>query len=242
MHIKQQNKGYNKELTTEFNGMSDPFKIAMAFAKRKAGECVPGNQHNFVVQLACCLNRMGISEAECTNFVQNTLKIDVSSNCVSFPYRAYSASFGIWNDWNAKPAPSLSQPEITKAITPEHTHTTDFFKALGFSKDESGSNRYYFYAYMSFTIVALTPGKMTKANLLQLAPLNWWAMYFPKGESFHLESAINYLIAACTDAGFFSSLRLRGRGAWIDKDRVVIHTGRQLIINGTRHKLGSVET
>lgn len=239
-HLKAQNKSYNKELSSEFKGMSNAFSIAEKFAeKRSGGKCEAGNRHNYLVFFASCLNRMGVSQSDCEAYIESTLKVEThtKTNCVKWPYRAYSSSHGEWADWAASGAPSQTNVE-----PPTPTEAMTYFKALGYSKDESGSNKYYFYAYMSYTIISFTPGKMSKANLMQLAPLNWWAMYFPKGESLNLDTSVNYLIGQGTDAGFFSHSNLRGRGAWIDNNKVVIHTGKQLIIEGKRYKIGTIDT
>lgn len=238
---QKHSKTRNDSMSAKFaGGVSDPYKIAYKFAQNKMGEPVAGNYHNFVMAFASCLNRMGIAESDCLSYVETQLGIAVNSNCVSYPYKAYSGDFGTWDDWrNNSPTPAPTQVEPP---TQREQVSSNYFQPLGFNKDDTGVQRFYFYAFMSNTIITLTASKMSKANLYQLAPLEWWEIRFPKKTGFDLDSAVDYLITVSNKRGYFSPLRLRGRGAWMDHGRVVIHTGTELIIEGKRHRLGSIET
>jgi putative DNA primase/helicase len=113
-----------------------------------------------------------------------------------------------------------------------------FFRMLGYQKDVN-VNLYHFYSYAAKTVISLSPSAMTKPNLLQLAPLDWWQGFFPrhskKGEptdGFELDKAQNWLINESVKSRIFNSKLIRGRGAWIDGDKVVIHSGEKLVVNG----------
>lgn len=41
-----------------------------------------------------------------------------------------------------------------------------------------------------------------------------------------------YIMKLCTDAGVYDSNKIRERGVWSDQDRVVLHTGEMLIVDG----------
>lgn len=107
-----------------------------------------------------------------------------------------------------------------------------YFRFLGYQKEGNGI-LYHFYTYTAKTVVSLTPGSMSKPNLLQLASMQWWEMYFPgRRAGFELEPAQNWLIQKSTEAGVFNSKWIRGRGAWLDGKDVVVHAGDRLIVNG----------
>jgi hypothetical protein len=237
----KQQKKYDTEYQHAAKGISDPFRIALKFAENKTNsKLMPGNQHTFISFFAACLNRMGVEESECLNYVESTLGVQVNSNCVSFPYRAYSANFGSWKDWESRAAPSDTIPEMPSPSKPE-TKTT-YFRALGYNKDETGSQRFYYYSFLSNSIISMTPSKMSKANLFQLAPMMYWETHFPTKSGFDINSAADFLISIGIQAGFFDPMKLRGRGAWLDNGSVLIHTGDSLIIDGKKNALGSVDT
>lgn len=114
---------------------------------------------------------------------------------------------------------------------PEHI-VNSWFKCLGYDKAESGGQHYYFYAYSPKTVIKLSPSAMSKSNLMQLAPLNWWESKFHGNKGMSTDAAQNFLVNRCHDVGIFNEKWIRGRGAWIDKKDIVIHAGSHLIVNG----------
>lgn len=117
-----------------------------------------------------------------------------------------------------------------------------YFKSLGVQKEGNGMV-YYFYAKSTKTVIGLSPSSMTANNLMQLAPLRWWQNTFqdPK-KSFGVDRAANWLIHICSRNGTFSEKRLRGRGAWRDQKRIVIHTGDKLLVNGKEVALTEMDS
>lgn len=84
-------------------------------------------------------------------------------------------------------------------------------------------------------VVELQPGGHTIPNLLSLAASDFWEGQFPaKGAKtdFKLSSAINGMMRGAENAGIFTSERLRGRGAWLDAGRTVIHVGNAVVADG----------
>jgi putative DNA primase/helicase len=269
-HAQKKHTELRAEMSAEFMGMqsdstgaSDPYKIALKYAENRAGACVTGNQHNFMVYFATCLNRMGITEMECMEYATGKMGLSIGSNCISFPYRAYSADFGVWQDWKGKPAPTANEKPETRKGKAKTEETEDkiavyaeipepgervggngFFMPLGFNKDETGVQRLYFYGFSANCIIYITPAKISEKTLLMLAPLWWWTTRpgYATKRGLDTVKIADDLIHDCTEKGFFSPLKIRGRGAWMDSGRVVIHTGNELIIDGQRHKLGTVET
>lgn len=107
-----------------------------------------------------------------------------------------------------------------------------YFRFLGYEK-EINVNLYHFYSYSSKSVISLSPSAMTRPNLLQLAPLRWWEQHYPRPKGgFELDEAQDWLIQQSVKEGVFNSRWIRGRGAWIDGNDVVVHVGKQLIVNG----------
>lgn len=107
------------------------------------------------------------------------------------------------------------------------------FRILGYDKDENSRLVYYFFSYDAKAVIKLSPSNMTKSNLMMLAPINWWEDRFPaKTSKFDVDGAQQFLIATSHQVGIFKENYIRGRGAWVDDGRIVIHTGDMLLVDG----------
>lgn len=118
------------------------------------------------------------------------------------------------------------------------------FKILGYLKEEGGT-QYAFFSEMNHQVHLFKPSSMTSPNLMLLAPLEWWQTNFPKGKSkssFNVEGAMNWLMRSGDAVGIYSPNNTRGRGAWMDNGKVVIHVGDRLVVDGQERKLGKLET
>lgn len=106
-----------------------------------------------------------------------------------------------------------------------------YYAVLGYN---SGS--YYFMTSRGRQVVVGCDRALSrKSFLLQLAPLQYWEREFPSDKGFTgqaVDRAANALFNACFKAGLFSLDRLRGRGAWWDDGRSVLHLGDKLVVNG----------
>jgi len=119
-----------------------------------------------------------------------------------------------------------------------------YFRVLGYSKNEKSHLTYWFYSYEPKMVVCFTASGLTKSNLMTLAPILWWESRFPgPGNSkLNMDSAVQSLIAACNRVGIFDEEKIRGRGAWRDNDKVVLHVGNKLIIDGKKCGLHQFES
>ena len=134
------------------------------------------------------------------------------------------------------PNPITEEPEISKKpvneVIEEKNH---YFKCLGFENNEQ--NLYVFFVYRTNVMVKLSASGISTSNLLQLAPLNYWEGNYPKetrsaGTKFDLNQIMDHLITTCCNIGIFNPSKIRGRGAWIDKNIPVLHCGDSLIVDG----------
>lgn len=131
------------------------------------------------------------------------------------------------------PAPSIPVFTESEPETPENP----YFRCLGFENNDT-TNLYVFYVYRSNVIVKLSAGGITTANLMQLAPLNYWEGEYPKRQrssgsvKFEINTVADHLITISLKIGIFNPSVIRGRGAWIDNGLPVIHCGDRLIVDG----------
>jgi putative DNA primase/helicase len=147
-----------------------------------------------------------------------------------------------------EPEPDTPEPTPEPQPQPENKHEAwegcVDFRPLGYGRTDNGPV-FYFYSIRAGLIVPLSPSSLSKSNLLGLAELNYWERAFPsnsKRANIDWDAAQDFLISACMDKGFFDPFSIRGRGAWLDDGRIVVHSGDKLIVDGVPmpiHKLKS---
>lgn len=104
----------------------------------------------------------------------------------------------------------------------------DPYRCLGFNR-----GHYFYLSFGQRQIVTLTANGHTKNALLAIAPLHHWERVYPGGRGCSWEAAINALMQRCHLMGVFDPIeRTRGRGAWWDDGRAVLHMGDRLIVDG----------
>jgi putative DNA primase/helicase len=81
-------------------------------------------------------------------------------------------------------------------------------------------------------VVELRAEQHSKLNLLRLAPLAYWERTYQGKQGIQWDMAANALIRQCEARGVYDVSRVRGRGAWWDGDRAVLHLGDRLIADG----------
>lgn len=102
-----------------------------------------------------------------------------------------------------------------------------------------GHNRgtYYYLPDRSQQIVSLTAAQHTTNNLIAIAPLSHWEMEYTQKTGFDLNAAVNAMININYSQGLFDPHEmLRGRGAWMDDNRAVLHLGSKCYVDGVEHE------
>jgi len=123
----------------------------------------------------------------------------------------------------ATAAPTPAAPEIP---------TNAPFVCLGFSEGV-----YYYQPGSTGQVISLSRSSHTGTNLLTLAPLAYWETLFPSKTGANWLAAASFLFETQAAVGIFSADRIRGRGAWWDAGRSVLHLGDRLLIDGTEHSI-----
>lgn len=133
-----------------------------------------------------------------------------------------------------QPETELGETKDEEPATAEAASASSLpFRPLGFDH-----GIYYYLPAAACQVVGLTAAQHTKAHFLTLAPLEWWAKGFgdDKGRV-DWDSAANAIVGSCISQGVYDPSRVRGRGAWADSDRVILHLGNRLVINGRSHPI-----
>ena len=121
--------------------------------------------------------------------------------------------------------PPQTKPDVKPTMSQLHDGQ---FRCLGFDTDN-----YYFLPNKTNKIVCLGRGPMgSKTHLLSIASLEWWKAVFFQDAKEDWTMATDYLMRNQERVGMFNPENIRGRGAWFDNGRSVLHIGSRLIVDG----------
>lgn len=116
------------------------------------------------------------------------------------------------------------------------------YKHLGYD------DRYhYFLTKGSGIVTRISRGGFSKTRLLELAPLSYWEMEFPKKGGFEVDAAIDMIIRESEARGLYQPSAIRGSGVWLHNDEIIVNNGeivtdlegRQIYPNGFYHYVKS---
>lgn len=140
-----------------------------------------------------------------------------------------------------EPAAVIAAPEMPSETIAAVQSDGEHFHVLGFVKDTSRIS-YAIYTLANKVVSIMSASALDKKGLLQLAPMDWWEAYFPAKKDYDYMSAFNWICRLGDARGVFNMNAIRGRGAWMDAGRVVLHAGTHLVVDGTLHQLGTLRT
>jgi putative DNA primase/helicase len=127
------------------------------------------------------------------------------------------------------------EPEPTPAAAPASAPAPDpiratsaYFTCLGFDNDA-----YYYQPHRTGQVMRLSRSSHSGTNLCALAPLAYWESAHPGGRGGpNWTAAASDLFEQQARIGVYCPDRIRGRGAWWDRNRSVLHLGDRLIVDG----------
>jgi putative DNA primase/helicase len=100
------------------------------------------------------------------------------------------------------------------------------------------SGDYFFISNINPQIQRLSSGQLNSNGLCRLQPLAYWETMYPaKPHGIGWSRAADDLMQRCHSVGIFRTDKVRGRGVWIDRDRVVYHRGTVLSVGETEFPL-----
>lgn len=121
---------------------------------------------------------------------------------------------------SAKPAgPS---PETVAAAAGGAPYTL-----LGFDND-----CYFYQPHSTGQVIKVRRSAHTGTNLVAIAPMRYWEALFPGKSGPNWTMAASHLFEEQAAVGVYAPDRIRGRGAWWDQGRSILHLGDRLIIDG----------
>ena len=132
----------------------------------------------------------------------------------------------------AKPAPveitDIEEETPLPQDTEQSMEPIAPFRCLGIDE-----GRYYYLPKSTQQVTAISAGTHTnKSHLLSIAPLEWYETEFQSKTGVDWTQATNSLMRWSEQKGTFDPARIRGRGAWFDSGRSVLHLGDRLMVDG----------
>lgn len=124
----------------------------------------------------------------------------------------------------AAPPQDDDAPEQPAPIRPS---AGGYFTCLGFDADA-----YYYQPHGTGQVMRLSRSSHTGTNLVALAPLEYWESLHTNKTGVNWTAAASSLFAQQAKVGVYSPDRIRGRGAWWDQGRAVLHLGDRLLVDG----------
>lgn len=144
------------------------------------------------------------------------------------------------------PTPAPPPPEPATIEKPEELPVDEdlpennrHFTILGYNHDN-----YFVFQHGKKQISTLGKGDMAEKGLIALAELNWWEMHFPggKGAAIDTSRAANFIMRVAEKRGIYDPSRIRGRGAWVDADRMVFHHGGYLSVDNVETDITAIRS
>lgn len=116
------------------------------------------------------------------------------------------------------------------------------FRMLGYNRGV-----YFYLPKRGGQVIELKAHEHTELRLYAVAPYTYWqtAVDLNGDDALaekHWKQIAHSMIQTQHDEGVFEETRLRGRGAWMDGKRVIVHTGSEAIVDGTATALDAVNS
>lgn len=131
-----------------------------------------------------------------------------------------------------KPEPAAQDEEFEDELV-----KNDYFTLLGYD-----GPTYYLFQHEKRQVMDITKSDLTDNGMIELAPLQWWEEHFPGEKGVNKKQAANWLFRHANSRGIYDPSRIRGRGAWKDKDRYVFHHGDRLTVDGTQMDITRIKS
>lgn len=239
------------ERRSSLNGSASPYvKAAVEMALASIANAPKGNRNTTLNSEAYGIFGLVKAGAVPESIRDDIERVAIATGMTKAEIKATINS--AWNDSKPRqiPEPRYARREEIPAHDPETGEIIDppsekkkerpisvTFDGLPFRMLGHNRGVYYYLPRSGGQIVGLKAHEHTPLRMLALAPLNHWYNARKNAEEgkitdYQWQQLANGMIHAQHEEGIFEESRLRGRGAWMDGKRTVVHTGSELIVDG----------
>ena len=136
-----------------------------------------------------------------------------------------------------KPA-VMPESDSTAPLPDDHTDDNKFpFRIMGHD-----NGYHYFVPDESLQLKRISGANINRQTLRELAPEIVFERSFPSKKGPDWNAAADFFIRMSYKKGIFDPGQIRGRGAWYDEKRIIIHLGNHLLVNGKPTDLSKLKT
>lgn len=120
------------------------------------------------------------------------------------------------------------------AVESEGDHDNDeLSKQAGFTILGYDQSDYYLFHHKKQQVMCIRKGDITDVGLVELQEPMFWEYNFANSTGgFDKKAIANWIFSTAHARGIYDPTRIRGRGAWMDKGRLVFHYGNHLSVDG----------
>lgn len=107
---------------------------------------------------------------------------------------------------------------------------TEGITALGHDR-----GMFYYLSRAAGQVFEMAPSQHTKTGLMALASVaHYWqnTRHCDDKGGIRWDAAADELMCSCRDIGIYDPSKVRGRGAWMDRGRAVLHLGNRMVVDG----------
>jgi len=101
---------------------------------------------------------------------------------------------------------------------------------------------YYYLPACTGEVTPIAADRHGKSSLRTLAQDQYWEREYNSGSGPGWDMAANAVMRACESVGVYDARRQRGRGAWWDNRRAVLHLGDRLLVDGSPVDITTIST
>ena len=119
------------------------------------------------------------------------------------------------------------------------------FQFLGYEVTPGLTQVFYVFSNRLQCVVYFIAKNDLIQKLANIAPLSFWTDGFGKGENNRLDQTkiTEYMVSNCIEKGLFNlNKTIRGRGAWLDDERLIFHNGNVCYVDGVEVLPASVDS
>lgn len=128
-----------------------------------------------------------------------------------------------------------SKKSVATLNAPQAGELNGFMESTNFILLGHDGKKHYIYNCNKQTLTGYRTNELTDSVLCELDSPEWWDGNFPapggKG-GYDRRRALRWLFEISHSRGYFNLDSCRGRGAWLDRGRIVFHLGDCLMVNG----------
>jgi putative DNA primase/helicase len=137
----------------------------------------------------------------------------------------------------SKPKKERRQRKAGEGGNPDAVKVNGWFTILGHDRDSI-----YAYQHEKRMIICRGASDWSENALLTLAPAEFWEAFSGSKGKIQKTWCADAVIRHAYEKGYFDPTTTRGRGAWLDEGRIVVHLGHRLMVNGEEMDVTDIES